>query len=81
MTETPAPYRVTPRADYHAEYAPAAPPALLPRAPLRLSCVVPAHNEEANLEPFVRALAQAAGELTPDFEIVVVNDGSRDATH
>ena len=81
MTETPAPYRVTPNADYHADYAPAAPPAQLPRAPLRLSCVVPAHNEEANLEDFVRALAQAAGRLTPEFEIIIVNDGSRDATH
>ena len=81
MTETPAPYRVTPNADYHADYAPAAPPAQLPRAPLRLSCVVPAHNEEANHEDFVRALAQAAGRLTPEFEIIIVNDGSRDATH
>ena len=62
MTETPAPYRVTPNADYHADYAPAAPPAQLPRAPLRLSCVVPAHNEEANLEDFVRALAQAVAQ-------------------
>ena len=51
------------------------------RPPLRLSCVVPAHNEEANLEDFVRALAQAAGRLTPEFEIIIVNDGSRDATH
>ena len=81
MTETPAPYRVTPNADYHADYAPAAPPAQLPRAPLRLSCVVPAHNEEANLEDFVRALAKAAGRLTPEFEIIIVNDGSRDGTH
>ncbi|MEB2347155.1 MAG: glycosyltransferase family 2 protein [Comamonadaceae bacterium] len=78
MNEEPA---ATPRVDWHAEYAPAAPLASLPRPPLRLSCVVPAHNEEANLERFVRALAQAAGALTPDFEIVVVNDGSRDATH
>ena len=31
----------------------------MPRAPLRLSCVVPAHNEEANLPHFVQALAQA----------------------
>ncbi len=81
MTESPALYRVTPPADYHADYAPAAPPAALPRAPLRLSCVVPAHNEESNLEAFVRALVQAVAQLTPDFEIIVVNDGSRDATH
>ena len=81
MTESPAPYRVTPAVDYHADYAPAAPPAQLPRAPLRLSCVVPAHNEEANLEAFVRALVLAVGQLTPEFEIIIVNDGSRDGTH
>jgi len=67
--------------DFHAEFAPAAPAGSLPREPLRLSCVVPAHNEEANLEEFLRALAQAAQALTPDFEIVVINDGSRDDTH
>ena len=67
--------------DFHAEYAPAAPLAALPRAPLSLSCVVPAYNEEANLEGFLRALAQTVQALTPDFEIIVINDGSRDATH
>ncbi|AVT19042.1 glycosyltransferase [Paracidovorax avenae] len=66
---------------FQAEFAPAAPEGLLPRAGLRLSCVVPAHNEESNLEAFVHALARAAGALTPDFEIVIVNDGSRDGTH
>jgi glycosyltransferase involved in cell wall biosynthesis len=53
----------------------------LPRQPLRLSCVVPAYNEQANIEGFLRALAQTVRALTPDFEIVVVNDGSRDGTH
>ena len=81
MTELLAPSRLAPDADYHADYAPAAPPAQLPRAPLKLSCVVPAHNEEANLDAFVRALAQAVGRLTAEFEIIIVNDGSRDATH
>lgn len=72
---------MTSPANLHADFAPAAPPAALPRAPLRLSCVVPAHNEEANLERFVHALAHAAGALSQDFEIIVVNDGSCDATH
>lgn len=67
--------------DFHAEFAPAAPPGQLPRAPLRLSCVVPAHNEQANLAGFVAALATAVQALTPDYEILVVNDGSRDRTH
>ena len=68
-------------ADFHADFFPAAPPTALPRAALRLSCVVPAHNEEANLEGFVHALVQTVQLLTTDFEIIVVNDGSRDATH
>jgi polyisoprenyl-phosphate glycosyltransferase len=63
------------------EFAPAAPFGALPRAPLRLSCVVPAYNEQENLEGFLRALLPVLQSLTPDFEIIVVNDGSRDATH
>ena len=43
--------------------------------------MVPAYNEQANIEGFLRALAQTVRALTPDFEIVVVNDGSRDGTH
>ena len=73
--------KITHMTDFHAEYAPAAPLAALPRAALRLSCVVPAYNEQANLEGFLRALAQTVQTLTPDFEIIVVNDGSRDSTH
>lgn len=67
--------------DFYGEYEPATPAAGLPRAPLRLSCVVPAYNEQANLAEFLRLLAQTVRSLTPDFEIVVVNDGSRDGTH
>ena len=70
------------RTDHHsAEYAPAAPPAVVPRPALALSCVVPAYNEAANLEAFLRALVQTVQALTPDFEILVINDGSRDDTH
>src|ERR1700740_1094904 len=45
-----------------------------------LSCVVPAFNEARNLERFVPALAAALAALTSRFEIVIVNDGSRDDT-
>lgn len=72
---------MNPHALLSSDFAPAAPLSALPRDALRLSCVVPAHNEEANLERFVQALAQTAAALTPDFEIIIVNDGSRDATH
>lgn len=77
--DAPAPPAFDPQ--FHAEYAPAAPPAALPRPSLRLSCVVPLYNEEANLPRFIPALAQAVRALTADFEIILVNDGSSDATH
>ncbi len=45
-----------------------------------LSYFFPAHNEEANLEGLVEeALATLPG-LAETYEIVIVNDGSRDAT-
>ncbi len=45
-----------------------------------LSYFFPAHNEEANLEPLVdEALATLPG-LAERFEIIVVDDGSKDAT-
>jgi dolichol-phosphate mannosyltransferase len=47
---------------------------------LRLSLVLPAYNEEGNIERAVREAAAAAATLTPDYELVVVDDGSRDAT-
>ena len=45
-----------------------------------LSLVLPAHNEEANLEPVVREALAALPGLCREFELVVVDDGSRDAT-
>ena len=46
----------------------------------RLSYFFPAHNEEANLAGLVEeALATLPG-LADEFEILIVNDGSRDAT-
>ncbi|WP_455555843.1 glycosyltransferase, partial [Comamonas sp.] len=67
--------------DAYAAYMPAAPQAKLPRLALQLSCVVPAYNEQENLEQFIHALMSAVQALTSDFEIIVVNDGSRDGTH
>lgn len=69
------------KSDFYAEYAPAAPLAATPRASLQLSCVVPAYNEQENLEKFVRALIPVVQGLTQDLEILIVNDGSRDDTH
>jgi glycosyltransferase involved in cell wall biosynthesis len=66
-------------------------PAILPKdAPLnagtprsaqpRISCVVPAYNEAANLGPLLEALTTALRALSPQWEVIVVDDGSTDAT-
>lgn len=56
-------------------------PSPMPAARPRLSLVMPALNEEENLE---EAVSRAAGPLTeavgPGWEIVLVNDGSTDGT-
>jgi glycosyltransferase involved in cell wall biosynthesis len=45
-----------------------------------LSVVVPIYNEESNLEELHRRIAAALEEVCRDFEIVMVDDGSRDAS-
>ena len=45
-----------------------------------ISCVVPAYNEAANLGPLLDALTAALLALTPHWEVIVVDDGSTDAT-
>src|SRR3712207_4002925 len=45
-----------------------------------LSLILPAHNEEANIAIVVENALAALPRFTDDFEIIVVNDGSRDAT-
>lgn len=45
-----------------------------------LSIVVPAYNEEPNVAGTVREIAKVAPRLSMDYEILVVNDGSRDRT-
>ena len=45
-----------------------------------ISCVVPAYNEAANLAPLLDVLTAALRALTPHWEVIVVDDGSTDAT-
>ena len=45
-----------------------------------LSIVLPAYNEEGNIERVVRDASAAASGLVSSHEIVVVDDGSRDGT-
>ena len=53
-------------------------PARTPRP--ALSCVVPAFNEAANITPLLTGLTTQLAALTDRWEIIVVDDGSRDAT-
>ncbi len=47
---------------------------------VRLSYFFPAHNEEANLAGLVSEALAVLPRLAASFEIIIVNDGSRDAT-
>lgn len=48
--------------------------------PQTLSLVAPAHNEEANVVPLVEEVHAALHPLLPDFEMIVIDDGSTDRT-
>lgn len=50
------------------------------RQGLSLSIFYPCYNEEANVERVTLAALKAARRLTNDFEIIIVNDGSKDRT-
>ncbi|MBI5632844.1 MAG: glycosyltransferase family 2 protein [Nitrospirae bacterium] len=45
-----------------------------------LSIIFPAYNEEANLEAVIKRTADVMSEVTDDWEIIVVDDGSTDGT-
>jgi glycosyltransferase involved in cell wall biosynthesis len=46
----------------------------------KLSLVLPAYNEEENIEAVVRRATTVLPDVVRDYEVVVVNDGSRDRT-
>jgi glycosyltransferase involved in cell wall biosynthesis len=46
----------------------------------RLSCVIPCYNEAANLRLLLPLLAEHLGPCTSAWEVILVNDGSRDDT-
>ena len=46
----------------------------------RVSCVIPAYNEAANLKTVILGVFETLQSLCSAFEVIVVNDGSQDAT-
>lgn len=46
----------------------------------RISVVVPVFNEQRNIAPLLTALGEALADIPGGFEIVAVNDGSRDGS-
>src|ERR1035437_4014380 len=51
------------------------------RAPIRgISAVLPAYNQAANLTPVVEAVLDALIDVVPAYEVIIVDDGSTDAT-
>src|SRR3954454_5830614 len=50
------------------------------RTPAGLSVFFPAYNDSGTIASMVIRTVKAASELTPDFEIIVVDDGSADST-
>ena len=48
--------------------------------PFKLSVVVPCYNEGSHLQEFIAALKTAVTPLTEHYEIILINDGSKDST-
>src|SRR4051812_17782232 len=55
-------------------------PALPAQKPAGLTVFFPAYNDSGTIASMVIRAVQAASQLTSDFEIIIVNDGSADAT-
>jgi glycosyltransferase involved in cell wall biosynthesis len=55
-------------------------PPAMPLTTRGISVVLPAHNEEAVLADTLDTCVSALSEIAPDYEIVVVDDGSTDRT-
>ena len=46
----------------------------------KLSIVLPSYNEEMNIENTAKALSELLREAQIEYELIFVNDGSKDAT-
>ena len=52
----------------------------LTRARISITAFFPAYNDEHTIAGMVRTVAAEIQKVTDDFEVVVVNDGSKDGT-
>lgn len=60
----------------HVTHPDSSPP--LPLSPI--SVVIPVYNSESTLEELCNRLVKVLGPFTPDFEILLINDGSHDSS-
>lgn len=47
---------------------------------MKISAFFPAHNEEANIEELTKKTVKVLSEICDDYEVIIVNDGSKDKT-
>ena len=47
---------------------------------ISISVFFPCHNEQANIEPLTQQALQVITRISDDYEVIIVNDGSTDAT-
>ena len=47
---------------------------------MKLSFVIPAKDEEGSVEELYREISREAGKITKQFEIIFIDDGSKDKT-
>jgi glycosyltransferase involved in cell wall biosynthesis len=50
------------------------------KQPISISIFFPAYNEEANIEESVKKAEDVVSQITDTYELIIVNDGSSDAT-
>jgi glycosyltransferase involved in cell wall biosynthesis len=48
---------------------------------MQYSVIVPAYNEEGNIELLVEKIKEVMNSMSPDWELIFINDGSRDKTY
>ncbi len=56
-------------------------PEVIEQPELDISVVIPVYNEEGNIERLHMELTEALEEIGRDYEVIAINDGSRDKTY